>query len=78
MNDDFSFEIKARPGKTVIRMMSVTPGWTLKAVRVNGMDVTDEGLEIRPNEDVNDIEIEMTESPERSLRSRHQCAGVKR
>jgi Carboxypeptidase regulatory-like domain len=63
VNDDFNFQIRARPGATVIRMMSMTPGWTLRAVRVHGVDVTDTGFEIRPNEDVNDIEIEMTNRP---------------
>ncbi len=60
VNDDFTFEIKARPGTMVIRMMSNTPGWALKTVRVNGIDVTDDGVEIRPNEEINGIEIEMT------------------
>jgi hypothetical protein len=60
VNEDFTFEIKARGGKSLIRMMSSTPGWALKAVRVNGIDVTDDGFDIRPNEDVSGIEIEMT------------------
>ena len=60
VNDDFTFEIKARPGTMVIRMMSNMPGWSLKTVRVNGIDVTDDGVEIRPNEEINGIEIEMT------------------
>jgi protocatechuate 3,4-dioxygenase beta subunit len=63
VSEDFTFEIKARPGKSVIRMMSATPGWTLRAVRLNNIDVTDEGFEIRPNEDLSSIEIEMTNRP---------------
>jgi hypothetical protein len=60
VNEDFTFDIRARAGKSVIRMMSATPGWSLRAVRVNGVDVTDDGFDIRPNEDVSGIEIEMT------------------
>jgi hypothetical protein len=60
VNDDFTFEIKARPGRSVIRMMSFNPGWTLKAVRVNGVDVTDDGFDVRPNEEMSGIEIELT------------------
>jgi hypothetical protein len=60
VNEDFTFDMKARAGKSLIRMMSSTPGWTLKAVRANGVDVTDDGLDVRPNEDVSGIEIEMT------------------
>jgi hypothetical protein len=60
VNDDFTFDLKSRPGKFVIRLMSMTPGWALKAVRVNGADVTDDGFDIRPNEEISGIEIEMT------------------
>jgi hypothetical protein len=60
VNDDFTFEMKARPGRSVIRMMSATPGWALKTVRVNGIDVTDDGFDIRPSEEISGIEIEMT------------------
>lgn len=59
-NDDFTFEIKSQPGPSLVRMMSTPPGWTLKAVRVNGADVTDEGFEVKANEDMSGIEIELT------------------
>ena len=60
VNDDFTFELRARPGTMVIRMGSSIPGWGLKAVRVNGIDVTDEGFEVRPNDEISGVEIEMT------------------
>jgi hypothetical protein len=60
VNDDFTFEIKSRPGATVIRPMGPMPGWTLKAVRVNNTDVTDDGFEVRPGEDTSGIEVELT------------------
>jgi hypothetical protein len=60
VNDDFTFEIKSPPGTIAIRMVANTPGWALKSVRAHGVDVTDEGLEVRPNEEITGIEIEMT------------------
>jgi hypothetical protein len=35
-------------------------GWVLKAVRVAGSDVTDTGFDIKPGEEIRDIEIEVT------------------
>ncbi len=63
VNDDFTFELKARPGTSVIRLGSNLPGWSLKAVHLNGADVTDTGIEVRPNENVDGIEVELTNHP---------------
>jgi hypothetical protein len=59
VNDDLTFEMKVQPGRQLIRV-ALVQGATLKAVRVNGADVTDSGIEFRPNEDVSDVEIELT------------------
>jgi hypothetical protein len=59
-NDDFSFELKAQPGRQLIRLANPPSGWGLRAVRLNGMDVTDDGIEFRANENVGGIEIELT------------------
>lgn len=64
VNDDFTFEAKSRPGTMIIRIMGIAPpGWTLKAVRINNTDVTDEGFQVRAGQDIGDIEIEMTNHP---------------
>jgi len=63
VNEDFTFEIKARPARVVIRVNAATGGWTLKAVRLNGADVTDSGVEIKPGEDMSGLEIELTNRP---------------
>ena len=63
VNDDYTFEVKSRPGLALIRSMSLPPGWGLKAVRQQGSDVTDSGIEFRPNEDVSGIEVELTNQP---------------
>jgi hypothetical protein len=60
VNDDYTFEVKTRPGVALIRPTNLPPGWGLKAVRQHGSDVTDSGIEFRPNEDVGGIEVELT------------------
>jgi protocatechuate 3,4-dioxygenase beta subunit len=60
VNEDFTFEIKARPGNAVIRVNASSGGWILKSVRLNGADVTDTGIDVKANEDLPGLEIEMT------------------
>jgi protocatechuate 3,4-dioxygenase beta subunit len=63
LTDDFAFEIKTRPGQIGLRpFMPPAPSgtaWQLKAVRVNGVDVTDTGVNVGAD-GARDIEIEMT------------------
>ena len=61
LNDDWTFEVKARPGApTRVVLVGSPPGWATRAVRYRGTDVTDAGIEFRPGEDIGDIEIELT------------------
>jgi len=60
VKDDFTFELKTRPGLAAIRLVGMSPDCSLRAVRVNGQDVTDSGIEFRPNEDIGGIEVELT------------------
>jgi len=60
VNDDFTFEIKAAPNTARIALFGQLPGWAIKSVRYRGVDVTDSGIEFRPNEDVSDVEVELT------------------
>src|SRR5262245_25447779 len=62
VNDDFTFEIKARPAHIVIRLnlMGGTGGWVLKAVRLNGSDVTDSGFDVKSGEEMSGLEVELT------------------
>jgi hypothetical protein len=57
VNDDFTFELKTTPGQMAIR--AVVPGWQIKAVRVNGTDATDSGLDVGA-QGLGGVEIEMT------------------
>ena len=45
-----------------IALVGVPGGtWNVKAVRYRGIDITDTGLEVRPGEDVSDIEVVLTD-----------------
>ena len=59
VGDDGTFEFKSAPGRVRISMNGA-PGWQVRAVRINGTDVTDAGIEFKPNEDVSGIEVEIT------------------
>lgn len=60
VKDDYSFELKARPGLALIRPGGLPPGWALKSVRQRGTDVTDSGIEFKQNEEASGIEVELT------------------
>jgi hypothetical protein len=57
--EDGTFELKALPGQRIIRA-SAGPGWTLKSVKLNGVDVTDTGVEFKAGEALSGLEIELT------------------
>lgn len=60
VNDDWTFQAKARPGQSRISTQGLTPPWRVKAVRYHGSDVTDSGFEVRPGENISDLEVELT------------------
>jgi len=60
VNDDLTFEIKAQPGTFRISLFGQMPGWSIRSVRYRGNDITDSGIEFRPNEDVSELEVELT------------------
>jgi hypothetical protein len=64
VNDDFTFETKSTPGRMRLALgggFSGAPtGWTVRSVRLNGVDVTDAGVEFKPNEDISGVEVELT------------------
>jgi Carboxypeptidase regulatory-like domain len=62
VQEDWTFTTKAVPGRN--RMAITTPpGWSMKAVRLNGADVTDSGIDVKRNQEVRNIEIEVTNHP---------------
>jgi hypothetical protein len=56
--DNFSFDLSVRPGHVLIRPN--VAGWFVRAVRLNGSDITDSGFEIRHNQSVKGVEVELT------------------
>ena len=60
VNDDFTFELKTRPGKMRVQLAGQAPGWSIRAVRYRGQDITDSGFEFRANENITDLEVELT------------------
>ncbi|MBZ5557337.1 MAG: carboxypeptidase-like regulatory domain-containing protein [Acidobacteriia bacterium] len=62
--DDFTFETKSTPGRMRIMLgggFNAPPtGWAVRSVRVNGVDVTDAGIEFKPNEEISGVEVELT------------------
>jgi protocatechuate 3,4-dioxygenase beta subunit len=57
IRDDYTFEFKASPGPSVVRL-SGPPGWMIKSVTLHGADVTD-GITFR-EEDVSGLEVELS------------------
>src|SRR6185369_8500855 len=35
-------------------------GWTIRSVQLNGSDITDAGVDVKPGEDMSGVEIELT------------------
>ena len=62
VNQDGTFEMKVQPGTQLIRMnpIGAFANIRIKAVRLNGADVTDSGIDFRPNEDLGGLEVELT------------------
>jgi hypothetical protein len=64
-NDDFTFELATSPETSIVRANLISSstqpaGWRMKAFRVNGQDLFDTGVELRPGQTLGDVEIEMT------------------
>jgi hypothetical protein len=57
---DGAFEMKGVTGQRLFRLMNPPPGWTLKAVRLNGVDVTDTGVDFKTGDAIAGVEIVLT------------------
>jgi hypothetical protein len=62
--EDYTFEMKSTPGRMRITLgggFAAPPtGWAVRSVRLNGVDVTDAGIEFKPNEDISGVDVELT------------------
>jgi protocatechuate 3,4-dioxygenase beta subunit len=61
IGEDLSFELTTSPGRILLPVRGLPPGWMVSAVRVNGVDATDTGLEVDSGEVVSGVEIELTD-----------------
>jgi carboxypeptidase family protein len=60
VKDNGSFEVEGLVGNRIFRMVNPPKGWITKSVRFNGDDVTDRGIDFKPGQDLEGIEIELT------------------
>ena len=58
---DGTFELNGLAGGRIIRAGTLPKGWILKSVHLNGADITDNGYDFKPGEDVSGIEILLTQ-----------------
>ncbi len=57
---DWTFEMKGLSGRRVFRASNLPSGWMLKSILVDGTDVIDSGLEVKPGQEVSNMEIVLT------------------
>ena len=60
ITEEGTFEINGLAGPRIFRVTNLPAGWVLKAIRLNGADITDTGIDIRPNEPVTGLEVVLT------------------
>jgi protocatechuate 3,4-dioxygenase beta subunit len=60
VQDDMSFELKSPPGVYRLNLMPPGQEWAIRSVRLNGTDLTDTGIEIKANEEIHALEVELT------------------
>lgn len=58
--DDGSFEVTGIAGTVLVRPAALPPGWTLKAVEYNGLDITDSPIEFRGAEEAAGVRVVLT------------------
>jgi hypothetical protein len=57
---DGTFELRGLSGHRIIRVGNLPQGWRLRAVRLNGTDITDTGVEFKTGEQLSNMEIVAT------------------
>jgi len=62
VNNDFTFEVKAAPGETLLRVFSNTPGtqWAMKSITVDGRDIANDGIMLSSGAAVKGIDVVLT------------------
>ena len=60
VGDDMSFEITAAVGRYRINWMNQSAGWTIRSIRINNVDVTDDDLDVKAGENITGVDLELT------------------
>jgi hypothetical protein len=60
---DLTFATESWPGSGVIALDSSEPGWSIKSVKLGGVDMTDTGVTIPNGRGVSGLEVELTNHP---------------
>lgn len=63
LKDDLTFELNVWPGRGLVRLIPEVAGLALKAVRLNGVDVTDDGIDFMSGRPMSGLEVELTTHP---------------
>jgi hypothetical protein len=63
VQEDLTFELRTWPGKGRIRVALPSPEWSVKAVRLHGVDVTDTPLDFVEGKGVSNLEIHLVRRP---------------
>jgi hypothetical protein len=61
VKDDLSFEMPLVAGRVFIRSPPTGPNWRLNRVLLDGVDVTDTGIDVPVNGSLNDMIVELTD-----------------
>ncbi|MGH9411995.1 MAG: hypothetical protein ACRD1V_21370, partial [Vicinamibacterales bacterium] len=59
VRDDLTFEFASWPGPHYVRVLVYQPGWRVKAIHLNGVDITDKPIDFKEGTPVAGIEIEL-------------------
>jgi hypothetical protein len=59
VRDDFTFEALAWPAVGYIRVFVGRQEWTVKAIRLNGVDLGGNDIEFRAGHDISGLEVEL-------------------
>lgn len=57
---DGTFELRGLSGMRILRAVNLPQGWVLKSIRVNGADVTDNGIEFKTGEALTGVDVVLT------------------
>ena len=61
IKDDLTFEMPIVAGRIFVRSPPTGPDWRLNRVLLNGVDVTDSGIDVPVNGSLNDMIVELTD-----------------